>query len=71
MVNIIPIPDDDFVDQKILSYEETCTFVDDCIEALKSAETFPASTILEPLFEGSSWISFRSPEPVFLNIPLP
>ena len=63
--NIIAILDDDFVDLKILSYEETYTFDDNSIEALNSFGTFPADTVfkpfdvrIQPYFISSIWVCF-------------
>lgn len=56
---IIAIPRDDFTDQKILSYEETCTFNDDDIEVLNLSETFPIGNVFKA-FDARIQIDFIS-----------
>lgn len=60
---IIAIPDDDFTNHKILSYEETWTITNDDIEILNSSRTFPVGTIfrsfdarIKPNFISSTWV---------------
>ena len=64
--NIFFIPsEDDFVDQKILSYYEICSFDDNCIQSLKSVSAFSESSLFKPFiakyqpdFISSSWVCF-------------
>ena len=46
--SILAPSDEDFVDQKLLIYEETNSFDDDAIESLKTSEGFPANTVFKP-----------------------
>ena len=63
--NNIAAIDYEFINQKALSYDETCTFDDNDIDALKLVGAFPTSTILipfdariQPDFVSSSWLCF-------------
>lgn len=63
--SIIVVPNDDFVDQKALSYEETCSFDDNDTESLKSVGDFstcavfrPFDSKIQPDIVSSSWVFF-------------
>ena len=63
--NILAPFEDDFVDQKILSYNEICSFDDDDNESLKSVGAFSKDVVFKPFnvksqpdFISSSWICF-------------
>ena len=45
--SIIVLPEEDFIDQKLLSYEETCSFNNENIVSLKANVAFPSDTIFE------------------------
>lgn len=56
---------DDFVDQRILSYDEICSFDNDDIESLKAVGAFsnkvffkPFDPKLQPDLASSSWVCF-------------
>lgn len=62
---VLTLPDEDFFDQKILTYEETCSFDDNDIESLKTGGAFPAETIFKPFnahaqpnFVSHTWVCF-------------
>ena len=46
--NILALPEDDFIDQGILSYEETYSFRDDDVESLRLNGSFPLKAIFRP-----------------------
>ena len=52
--SIIAITDDDFVDPKVLSYEETCSIDDNNIKVMKSIGAFPTGTVSELLMPRSN-----------------
>lgn len=63
--SIIDVPDNHFVDQKILTDEKTFSFDDNNIEAPKYIRAFPAGAIFRPFdakiqpdFVSSSWVCF-------------
>ena len=43
--SIVALSDDDFIDQKILAYNETCSFDEEDIGFLKSNEAFPVGIV--------------------------
>ena len=63
--NILAPSEDDFFYQKILSYDEICSFDDDDIELLKSDEAFSNDDVFKPFnkkyqpdFVSSCWVCF-------------
>ena len=63
--NILALPDDDFIAQEILSYEETCSFDDDDIESLGVNGAFPHEDffrlfdpLIQPDFVFTTWVCF-------------
>ena len=46
--NILDLPKDDFIDQGIISYEETCSFGDGDIESLRLSGAFPSKVVFRP-----------------------
>ena len=63
--NIITSIEDDFVDHRILSYEEIFFFDDNDIESLKTVGSFSNEVVFKPFdlkhqpdFASSSWVCF-------------
>lgn len=56
--SIVTIPNDDFVGQKGLSYEETCPFDDVDIETLKSVSALPLGSIFPNILTLSLFYPF-------------
>ena len=77
--SILALPDDDFIDQVILSYEETCSFGDDDIESLRLNGAFPPDEFLRPFdpliqpdFVSPMWMCFpKYPFSLGLRYPFP
>lgn len=62
--SIIALPDDDFIDQKIMSYDETCSFDNEDIESLKSNGDFPFDATFKS-FDALDQLDFISPTWIF------
>lgn len=63
--SIIAPFDEDFIDEKILCFEEICSFDNEEIKPLKENEAFPSGTffkyfdaLVQPNFISPSWLSF-------------
>lgn len=77
--NILALSDDDFIDQGILSYEETCSFGDDDIESLGLNGAFPSKVVFRPFdpliqleFVSPTWVCFLEyPFSLGLKYPFP
>ena len=77
--SILALPDDDFTDQWIISYKETCSFSDDDIESLRLNGAFPPKAafrpfnpLIQPNFISPTWVCFPElPFSLGLRYPFP
>ena len=63
--NILALPEDDFINQGIISHEETCSFGDNDIESLRLGGAFPSEAVFRPFdpliqpdFVSPTWVCF-------------